>query len=80
MMATAQPSGTVTLVFTDIEGSTRLLHDLGQEPYRQALRRDAERSTGTALPAFAGRLWQLAASKCASDALSASERDCFSCA
>src|SRR5438445_8840096 len=32
-----QPSGTVTLVFTDIEGSTRLLHELGQEGYREAL-------------------------------------------
>ena len=32
-----QPSGTVTLVFTDIEGSTRLLHELGQEAYRDAL-------------------------------------------
>ena len=27
--AVAQPSGTVTLVFTDIEGSTRLLEELG---------------------------------------------------
>jgi class 3 adenylate cyclase len=26
-----QPSRTVTLVFTDIEGSTRLLHALGQD-------------------------------------------------
>ena len=26
-----QPSGTVTLVFTDIEGSTRLLGELGLE-------------------------------------------------
>jgi predicted ATPase/class 3 adenylate cyclase len=32
-----QPSGTVTLVFTDIEGSTRLLHELGQESYLAAL-------------------------------------------
>jgi predicted ATPase/class 3 adenylate cyclase len=32
-----QPSGTVTLVFTDIEGSTRLLHELGQDAYREAL-------------------------------------------
>jgi predicted ATPase len=32
-----QPSGTVTLVFTDIEGSTRLLEELGQEAYREAL-------------------------------------------
>ena len=32
-----QPSGTVTLVFTDIEGSTRLLEQLGVEAYRAAL-------------------------------------------
>jgi predicted ATPase len=32
-----QPPGTVTLVFTDIEGSTRLLHELGQDAYRGAL-------------------------------------------
>jgi class 3 adenylate cyclase len=33
----AQPSGTVTLVFTDIEGSTRLLERLGTDGYREAL-------------------------------------------
>jgi len=32
-----QPRGTVTLVFTDIEGSTRLLTELGVDAYRQAL-------------------------------------------
>ena len=32
-----QPSGTVTLVFTDIEGSTTLLSQLGQEAYREVL-------------------------------------------
>jgi tetratricopeptide (TPR) repeat protein len=31
------PSGTVTLLFTDIEGSTRLLDELGPEGYRDAL-------------------------------------------
>jgi predicted ATPase len=31
------PSGTVTFVFTDVEGSTRLLHDLGAESYATAL-------------------------------------------
>jgi predicted ATPase/class 3 adenylate cyclase len=31
------PSGTVTFLFTDIEGSTRLLHDLGAERYAEAL-------------------------------------------
>ena len=33
----AQPSGTVTLVFTDVEGSTRLLHVLGRDAYLTAL-------------------------------------------
>jgi predicted ATPase len=31
------PIGTVTFVFTDVEGSTRLLHELGQESYADAL-------------------------------------------
>jgi predicted ATPase/class 3 adenylate cyclase len=31
------PSGTVTFLFTDIEGSTRLLHSLGPEAYAEAL-------------------------------------------
>jgi predicted ATPase/class 3 adenylate cyclase len=31
------PSGTVTFLFTDVEGSTRLLHDLGAESYAEAL-------------------------------------------
>jgi predicted ATPase/class 3 adenylate cyclase len=31
------PSGTVTFLFTDIEGSTRLLHELGADAYAQAL-------------------------------------------
>jgi class 3 adenylate cyclase len=34
-----QPSGTVTLVFTDMEGSTRLLAKLGTEEYKRALTR-----------------------------------------
>ncbi len=36
-MASDLPSGTVTFLFTDIEGSTRLLHELGAEGYTQAL-------------------------------------------
>ncbi|HEX6788777.1 MAG TPA: adenylate/guanylate cyclase domain-containing protein [Gaiellaceae bacterium] len=32
-MGVEQPSGTVTLVFTDIEGSTRLLQQLGRDDY-----------------------------------------------
>jgi len=33
----ALPTGTVTLLFTDIEGSTRLLHEIGSERYGKAL-------------------------------------------
>ncbi|MGH2673055.1 MAG: ATP-binding protein [Actinomycetota bacterium] len=31
------PSGTVTFLFTDVEGSTRLLHEIGAERYSDAL-------------------------------------------
>src|SRR6186997_636404 len=31
------PTGTVTFLFTDIEGSTRLLHELGAERYAEEL-------------------------------------------
>jgi predicted ATPase/class 3 adenylate cyclase len=31
------PSGTVTFLFTDVEGSTKLLHELGADSYAQAL-------------------------------------------
>ena len=31
------PTGTVTFVFTDVEGSTRLLHELGADAYADAL-------------------------------------------
>jgi predicted ATPase len=37
MEGTSQPSGTVTLVFTDIQGSTRLLAELGELRYLEAL-------------------------------------------
>jgi predicted ATPase len=47
------PRGTVTFLFTDIEGSTRLLHELGADGYadalaehRRALRRAFERHDG----------------------------------
>jgi hypothetical protein len=39
-MSTVQrdlPSGTVTFLFTDIEGSTKLLHELGADGYADAL-------------------------------------------
>ena len=31
------PSGTVTFLFTDVEGSTKLLHDVGADAYAEAL-------------------------------------------
>jgi class 3 adenylate cyclase len=31
------PSGTVTFLFTDVEGSTRLLHELGPDRFAEAL-------------------------------------------
>jgi hypothetical protein len=34
---TGLPGGTVTLLFTDIEGSTRLIQRLGEEEYGQSL-------------------------------------------
>ena len=36
-MARDLPSGTVTFLFTDVEGSTRLLHSLGAQGYAEAL-------------------------------------------
>jgi predicted ATPase len=34
---TELPAGTVTFLFTDVEGSTKLLHELGAEAYAEAL-------------------------------------------
>jgi class 3 adenylate cyclase len=31
------PTGTVTFLFTDVEGSTKLLHELGAEAYARRL-------------------------------------------
>ena len=36
-MRSALPTGTVTFLFTDVEGSTKLLHELGAEGYAEAL-------------------------------------------
>src|SRR5689334_12491768 len=41
-MSSSLPSGTVTFLFTDIEGSTRLLHALGGASYHEALTRHQE--------------------------------------
>ncbi|MGH9283471.1 MAG: adenylate/guanylate cyclase domain-containing protein, partial [Acidimicrobiales bacterium] len=35
------PTGTVTLLFTDIEGSTELLKQVGDRPYAEVLARHA---------------------------------------
>src|SRR6266496_1217857 len=48
-----QPTGTVTLVFTDIEGSTALLDELGAEAFREALA-DHRRALREAFGAHAG--------------------------
>ena len=36
-MRTDLPTGTVTFLFTDIEGSTKLLHEFGAEAYADEL-------------------------------------------
>src|SRR5437870_4703809 len=36
-MSRKLPSGMVTFLFTDVEGSTRLLHEVGVDAYAQAL-------------------------------------------
>jgi class 3 adenylate cyclase len=36
-MPRALPTGTVTFLFTDVEGSTALLHELGPAGYAEAL-------------------------------------------
>ena len=40
------PEGTVTFLFTDVEGSTRLLHELGAERCSEASRAQADRARG----------------------------------
>ena len=48
-----QPAGTVTLVFTDIEGSTALLDELGAEAFKEALA-DHRRALREAFGAHSG--------------------------
>ena len=36
MEGVAQPSGTLTVVFTEVEGSARLLAQLGRDAYRDS--------------------------------------------
>jgi hypothetical protein len=49
------PSGTVTFLFTNIEGSTRLLQELGHERYARALVGHEPRSTRPARAAYGSR-------------------------
>src|SRR2546430_1314128 len=71
------PSGTVTFLFTDIEGSTRLLHELGDAyaealaEHRRALREAFKRHGGVEVDTQ-GDAFFVAFAK-ASDALSAAE-------
>ena len=37
-----QPTGTVTMLFTDIEGSTKLLRAVGRDAYAATLRKHQE--------------------------------------
>ena len=41
-----KPTGTLTFLFTDIEGSTRLLRDVGRERYEEAARHASAASAG----------------------------------
>ena len=50
------PSGTVTFLFTDVEGSTKLLHELGAEAYAEALA-EHRRLIREACAATAGSRW-----------------------
>ncbi len=52
-MSDVQPSGTVTLVFTDVEGSTKLLEELGAEAFMEALA-DHRRAVRAAFGAYSG--------------------------
>jgi predicted ATPase/DNA-binding SARP family transcriptional activator len=75
-LAATLPSGTVTLVFTEIEGSARLLRESGKERYREELRayRERVRAVVAAHRGFelAGRsVGSLIAFERASDALEA---------
>ncbi|MFO7572378.1 MAG: adenylate/guanylate cyclase domain-containing protein, partial [Gaiellaceae bacterium] len=52
-MSQTLPTGTVTFLFTDIEGSTRLLHTLGPDAYAEALA-EHRRVLRAAFTAFGG--------------------------
>jgi class 3 adenylate cyclase len=49
------PTGTVTFLFTDVEGSTKLLRELGAEAYADELVSTARSSARPARPSAASR-------------------------
>ena len=57
---TTLPGGTVTFAFTDIEGSTRLLQDLGDEAYGRVSgdHRRLASSTRTGCPSSDAARWE----------------------
>ncbi len=56
VMERALPAGTVTFLFTDVEGSTQLLHSLGEERYAgRARRAPAHPARAPSVPAAASR-------------------------
>src|SRR5215217_7732967 len=71
------PAGTVTFLFTDVEGSTRLLHDLGDEyvdalaDHRRALRAAFDAHGGVEVDTQGDAFFM--AFERASDALAAAE-------
>jgi hypothetical protein len=56
-MRSDRPSGTVTFLFTDVEGSTRLLHSLGAETYAEALTDHRRLIRDACVPGFALESW-----------------------
>jgi hypothetical protein len=48
---TGLPNDTLTVLFTDIEGSTRLVHELGPERHAEALDRHRHVASGRQRPA-----------------------------
>jgi predicted ATPase/class 3 adenylate cyclase len=76
---TQLPRGTVTLVFTDIEGSTRLLQELGEETYVRALEdhrrlmRDAFAASGGVEVEMQGDSFHFAFADCRAAVLAAAQ-------
>jgi class 3 adenylate cyclase len=67
-MRSELPTGTVTFLFTDIEGSTRLLHALGPDAYTEALAEHRRLLRASVLH----RRWEIGSSCCGGWSASAS--------